>query len=248
VTAPQTRREQFLSVRRGEYLDAALRIVTTEGQRALTMQRVADELECAIGTIYRYFPSKDALLAEIQRAALETLLASFSLGQSQVEAFLASRSVDPSTAALTRVTAAARFWVWADETYPREMEFSRRLFTDPEIVVATEEAVRILPSAMQLLELGRQVLDAAVDVGALAPGNSIERAVVLISGLTGITLIAKFNRWGNGGIFDGHRHATRHLTDTLVAWGGDPGRLATVDELLVEFAEHGSIAPPVVGP
>lgn len=245
MTIAQARREEFLSARRGQYLDAALRIVTTEGQRALTMQRVANELECAIGTIYRYFPSKDALLAEIQRTALETLLESFKLGQAHFEAFLVGHAVDDRTAALARVTAAARFWVSADETYPREMEFSRRLFTDPEIVVATEEAVRILPVTMQLLNLGCQTLDAAVEAGALAPGNGIERAVVLISALTGVTLIAKFNRWNSGGVFDGHRHATRHLADTLMAWGADAGQLELVDGLLAEFAEGDSIAPEV---
>ncbi|MEX2537795.1 MAG: helix-turn-helix domain-containing protein [Actinomycetota bacterium] len=230
--------------RHSQYLETAMRIVTTDGQQALTMQRVADELNCAVGTIYRYFPSKDALVAEVQRAALDLLLASYLLGQSQLDAFLAEREVESRHAALARVVAAATFWIVADETYPNEMKLSRGLFTDPEIVVATEEATRILPAALRLLGLGSQRLDQAVEQGVLAPGNGIERAIALVSGLTGITLISKFARWDEG-LFDGHRHARLHLSDTLRAWGADPEDLALVDGLLLAFRDQWTLAPRV---
>jgi AcrR family transcriptional regulator len=41
---------------------AALQIVDTEGSRALTMRRLGHALDRKVMTLYRYVPSKDALL------------------------------------------------------------------------------------------------------------------------------------------------------------------------------------------
>lgn len=48
-------------------LDAALRIVKEEGWQALSMRRIADMIEYTAPTIYEYFASKEAILAELSR-------------------------------------------------------------------------------------------------------------------------------------------------------------------------------------
>lgn len=65
------RRERKREKRRREMLDAAMRLVAEEGLSGLTIARLADELDAAVGALYRYFPSKDALLAGLQVQALE---------------------------------------------------------------------------------------------------------------------------------------------------------------------------------
>jgi len=72
-------RERFRLQRSEEFLATALKIVTSEGVPALTMQRIADELGCSVGLIYRYFPSKNALLGELQRGSLDVLHTSLQL-------------------------------------------------------------------------------------------------------------------------------------------------------------------------
>src|SRR5687767_2162143 len=81
--------------RRAEaFLAAGLRIVTGEGLHALTMARLADELDTAVGAVYRYYASKDELVAAIQAHAIGRLHGSHDL------------SVDPVTAAVaTRLSA-----------------------------------------------------------------------------------------------------------------------------------------------
>lgn len=64
-------REQGHAVRRRAVLDAAAWIAAADGEAAVTMQRVARELGFAVGSIYRYFPSKAALLAAIREDAHE---------------------------------------------------------------------------------------------------------------------------------------------------------------------------------
>ncbi|MCA9555215.1 MAG: helix-turn-helix transcriptional regulator, partial [Myxococcales bacterium] len=59
---PAARRE----ARRQAIVDEALALVTEGGFEALTLQRLAGRLGYAVGALYRYFPSKEALLAALQ--------------------------------------------------------------------------------------------------------------------------------------------------------------------------------------
>jgi AcrR family transcriptional regulator len=60
---------------RSKVLEIALQIVDLEGPRALTMRRLASELHTGPATLYGYFDSRDALLAEL----VDESLASFEL-------------------------------------------------------------------------------------------------------------------------------------------------------------------------
>ncbi len=57
----RTRRERERERHRREILEAALRVFARAGYHRATMQAIAREAEFAVGTIYRFFPSKKAL-------------------------------------------------------------------------------------------------------------------------------------------------------------------------------------------
>lgn len=63
-----TARKQAL---RARMLSAARRLVAENGYRAVRMSRVARRAGVATGTVYRYFPSKTALVTEVFRTASE---------------------------------------------------------------------------------------------------------------------------------------------------------------------------------
>ena len=71
VPLPLGRREANRRAREQAYLHAAMDIVSRDGLRSLTMLRLADEVDAAVGTVYTYFPSKGALIGELQREAIE---------------------------------------------------------------------------------------------------------------------------------------------------------------------------------
>ncbi len=52
-------------------LGAARRILVKQGLAALTTNKVAELAGVSIGSLYQYFPNKDALLAELQRRHME---------------------------------------------------------------------------------------------------------------------------------------------------------------------------------
>jgi len=63
--------------RRVEILAAAEKIFLSEGYKAATIRKIADEVGVSPTALYLHFPDKHAMLLEISACALDTLLANF---------------------------------------------------------------------------------------------------------------------------------------------------------------------------
>lgn len=238
-------KEQFRMERHRELLSTALRIVMHDGLAGLTMQRLADEVGCGIGSLYRHFPSKDALIAELEREALDVVNTSFQLSQAHLQEVLDARGIDhPGLAALARAVAATRFWVAAETVFPQEIELSRRMFTDPALHMDEADVARVLPAALRLLDNARQLLEDAAETGALRDGPSVQRAIVIVAGTTGVLMTSVLGRFDEG-LFDGRVLATLMVHDLFLGWGADPDQLSVVEGIISTIAEHGQLIPPV---
>src|SRR5215204_997252 len=97
------RRARNRLARHRSYLRAAQVIVARDGVEGLTMQRVADHLDCAVGTIYTYFPSKSALIAELQRTAIEKLTSSYLVVRADTDRLLDADEPSARIRALARL-------------------------------------------------------------------------------------------------------------------------------------------------
>ena len=247
MATPQPINEELREQRRRQILDAAMTMVSREGLPNVTVQRLADDLGCSVGLLYRYFDSKDAMLAELEREALEVLGASLAASQAAIAELAAERGVGARVAALSRALGAATFWVTAEATFPRQVELSQRLFTDPVVVLEEAAAARALPAAVRLLDSARSVLDDAVGAGALTPGVSLERAVIVVAGTTGVLLTSGIRRWGPS-LFDGPHLAGVMIRDLFRGWGADGADLAAAEELVAEMASRGELVPGAGSP
>ena len=247
-TPKQTMRgikEQFKLERHREFLATALRIVMADGLAGLTMQRLADEIGCGIGSLYRHFPSKDALIAELEREALDVVNTSFQVSQAHLDEVLASRGVEhPGLVTLARAVAATRFWVAAETVFPQEIELSRRMFTDPALHMDESDVARVLPAALRLLDMARQLLEDAATEGALREGPAIQRAIVVVAGTTGVLMTSGLGRFDES-LFDGRVLASLMVHDLFLGWGADPDQLSVVEGIVSTLAEHGQLIPPV---
>jgi AcrR family transcriptional regulator len=246
--AKQTMRgikEQFRLERHREFLATALRIVMADGLAGLTMQRLADEIGCGIGSLYRHFPSKDALIAELEREALDIVNTSFQVSQAHLEDVLTSRGIDhPGLVTLVRAVSATRFWVAAETVFPQEIELSRRMFTDPALHMDESDVARVLPAALRLLDMARQLFEDAAEEGALREGPSLQRAIVVIAGTTGVLMTSGLGRFDES-LFDGRMLASMMVHDLFLGWGADPDQLSVVEGIVSTLAEHGQLIPPV---
>lgn len=228
--------------RHSEYLGAALRIATEEGLEALTMQRLAADVDAAIGTVYTYFPSKGALLAEVQREAIDRLLGSYLLLRPDVEARVADS--DPTLAATAHLVAFARFWIASLDTFPQEQLLLQQLMNDSRRAVPDDELGRVLPAILRLLDIARERFDAAVATGALSPGDAMDRTVTFAAALSGVLGVGKLDRW-EVEMLDGRRLARQLVDDLLVGWGAAAPAVAHANEVLDLIARQHPLARPL---
>jgi AcrR family transcriptional regulator len=248
-SAPPARgtfRERHRKKRHQEFLETALRIVVTEGVDALTMQRVTSELRCATGSIYGYFPSKGALIAALQQEALVGLAGSLQASQAYLAELLVGR--DDQFASLARLVTASRFWVAAEQVFPQEIALCRQLFTSPApVIYADEEAPAAVSPAIALIGVAGGLFDAAVATGALRPGDSFDRATIVLAGATGVLLGSGLARW-DARLLEARRMADSMLTDLFLAWGADPAAFEQCDRLVAELDAAGHLVPVVATP
>lgn len=203
-------------------VDAALAIVTEEGVAALTMQRLAGELGYAIGALYRYFASKDALLLAVQRRVLERLAEDLAAADERALQHLKRSRASAEAAALTRLLMAAQVY----ETLPSRRPAHFRLLSvwlgDPSPVVALEPASAAAPEVLALFARVPALLHAAVEVGALTPGAAQERAVVLFGALHGVLTLRKLARLP---VLSPEGMAAALLRTLLSGWGAQEAHL-----------------------
>lgn len=240
------RRARNRRERERTYLAAAMDIAGRDGLRALTMQRLADEVDAAVGTVYTYFPAKGALVAELQREAIERLTASYRLTRARSDALLATEA-DPATAAVARLAVFGRFWVASVDTYPQEAAFLHALISESEQMVPPEEHHRVLPAAMALLDEARAAVHDAAFVGAIEPlGDSDPMDLVIrwAAALTGVLLTSNLAPL-NPTAFDGRRLARILQRDLLLGWGAARAAVDAAEAHVTALENEGPLAPPL---
>lgn len=215
-------------------------IAVADGLESLTMARLADAVDAAVGTVYTYFPSKGALVAELQREAIERLTSSYHLLRDRSDAELAGW--EPADAALARLAAFGAFWIAATETLPEEAALLHGLIATSRTLVPPEEHHRVAPAALALLTEAGTVMVAAGEAGAIRVQDPVGAVVTMAAGLTGVLLtknLAQVEEYP----FSPRRLAYALQRDLLLAWGATPERLDRAEAHLARLAAAGPLAP-----
>ena len=236
-------RERNRLARHRAYLRAALSIVYADGLEALTMQRLATEVAASVGSVYTYFPSKGALVAEVQREAIERLAASALVLGGDVDRITVAAD---AAASLAPIVAFGRFWLTAPATYPEEMQLLLLLLADVTQSVPDEEAGRVVPAALRLLGLAESRLASAADAGALDPGDAAARTIALAASLTGCVQLDHVSQW-DPELLDPARTGRLVLDALLGGWGADPAALRAAHLIVDQLEAAGPLARPVPG-
>lgn len=241
-TKPLGVRAQNRVARTGAFLTTALGIVTDEGFDALTMQRLADDCGSAIGAVYRYFPSKGALMAEVQRAAIERIGNSYTAVKERSLAEWVD--IDPADRAIARLVLFSRFICATAQSQPQELRLLQMLMGEWRAIVPLDEAMRVYPTAMGLLDQLRVGVEDAVEHGQLVEGNTMARVVTWIATVNGVMQVSLLARF-DPELFDGDALARQVSLDLLTAWGASPGALAGAIARVDVLAATGPLAPVV---
>lgn len=187
------RRARTRARRLDEITTAALDIVREEGIEALTTHALAKRIDVAVGALYRYFPSKAALLATLERRALGQLGEHLQRSLDGADGAFRAKG-----AALARVVLAGRAYAAFAKRHPTETGLIGQLLADPRTLVPGDEGAALASTTLALLDVVAALFTAAADDGALAPGAALERAVLYWSGLRGVLELAKLRAHAPG--------------------------------------------------
>lgn len=219
-----------------------MRVVAREGLADLTMQSVADEVGCAIGTIYTHFPSKGHLVADLQNAAVLQLIKSYQRVQARSHEELDRTEPDARQRAAADLVLYGEFYIAAWDAFPEESHLLFSVMAERGEVVPASELGRVFGTAVVLLVMGREAIDAAVETGALEPGASMDRVVIGAACLLGVLLTSQVEHV-DPSTFD-HRRLTRAAWHTLLAgWGMSDVVWIAAEAHIDTLAESGPLAP-----
>ncbi len=215
-----TRRDRRHDARRADFLAAARAVAEQDGLDALTIKGLARRLDCAVGTMYTYFPSKGALLAALQADAIERLAAVYDGAADRLEALVADLPDDQR--ALARLVAFGRFVIVAERRMPEEFHLQQQLLATP--LADPDHLDEVVPVAFALLARPQGLLADGAARGVLSPGEAFDRTVSWVAAINGV-LVLEAIQHPEAGFFDTGLLADRLTLDLLVGWGAERAAL-----------------------
>jgi AcrR family transcriptional regulator len=171
-----------------------MRIVLTEGLEGLAIARLARALGAAVGAIYRYFDSKEALITALQEQAIGEYGAALARRLAETDAALGHLSDRPRLLALTRLLLGFGYYLEDAEAAPLRHRLLDVMLSSPAPVLPDEEARRIEGVLAPILAQVARLLEAAVSAGGLAPGDALRRSLLLWAALHGLDHFRKRDR------------------------------------------------------
>ena len=191
VAAPG-RVEQKREARTSAILDEAMAILAAEGLEALTLGRLARALDYVPAALYRYFDSKDALLAALQRRAVTTIHRGLREAERANEEVAAGAS--PGVAILAKLLGSARFYLGLPRTDPEAAFLVALLMGDPRPLLSDEESRRTAPLLLGLLGDVEAMFRTAEGCDVLSKGDSVVRTLAFWAALSGALSLEKARR------------------------------------------------------
>jgi AcrR family transcriptional regulator len=210
-------------------LDAAMDLVAEGGLDALSMARLAEAVDYTPGALYRYFDSKDALLAALVAQILE-----------EVHGFLsrASAALPHGSFPLTRVFAMAHGYREFARLRPHSFGLLAMTMAEPRVLIPdAADAQPVTERVIATLELLAQTLGDAVTAGQLDDGDVAERTLCLFATLQGLLQLHKQARFAPG-VLELDRLVPIGTRTLLLGWGAKTRAVDAALEKASSLNEH----------
>lgn len=246
TTRETGRRAQNRVARHEQLMAAATDIISESGLEGLTMQAVAERVDCAVGTIYTYFASKSALLAELQVEAVQVMQDSIVRSRALWDAEIHEADLDEALASLVRLVAFNHLFVAGPTLHPREFELLQLLIATPRRLLTDDDIATVVPHSLSLLEAMRVMIDEAVNVGALSTleefgrtqSQSLLRCIRWSGAMNGTLMISNIADTPSGlgrDLLDGPSLALQVGNDLLLGWGAPRRTLAAANAVVADL-------------
>ncbi len=210
-------------------LTAAFAIAREEGREALTLKRLAERQGLTTAALYRYFPSKDALVAELRRVAILSLAQTTDRCVAAARDFATRKALDDIDRALLDIVVSAFVFEAFSRRAPVEFEILAVDLRLPEPTYPNHEATHVFGAAWSTLSNLTTNVAAAQSCSALDEGEASERAIALGAGLQGVVQTQQLAGRASGRV-DSTAIARGLVCALLIGWGAPSERVHRVVE------------------
>jgi AcrR family transcriptional regulator len=220
---PRARRR---ATRTTQILALAMRQVETDGLEGLTLQKIARDLDYSVPALYRYFPSKNALVTELQRRVVALLDHKHAEIEERVQKWLADQTREDRErfGPIAPIAATGLFYSGLARSAPQAFGLLAASLGDPRHLIDDNQARAVIATALPIFDRLADSIRVAVAARQLDPGNTPDRVLVLWSSLHGVAQLAKLERLAPGSL-DSQLLCGSLLEALLIGWGADASRI-----------------------
>lgn len=224
VEPARTPRERRRQANYRKIIDAAIDIVVSGGFEALSMGRLAKEIDYTAGALYRYFSGKDALIVAMTARVIHDF----------ADVLGRAAGLVPADAPLQRVLVLPLAYRDLAAAAPQRFGLISMLLATPRMLVEdAEEAAPAMEAITIALAPLAVALEEAREVGALQfTGGAPEHAVVAFGAVHGLLQLRK-QRERVPTLFDLDGLVRTSVRSLLLGWAADPAALdAALDTVI----------------
>ena len=234
---PPSKRELKRLKRSEELLDSALRLLSENGLDGFSLHKLARAVGLTVGALYRYFPSKGALIAALEDRVIEETarrlervleVAAQQRRQVRAEIYPLGRFVALTYAYRARLHAA-----------PEQMRLIGGLMSNPTPMLEQEDARRVLENMLRSLTPVREAIDEGVRLAMLQRGDGVQRALLTWTALRGAAETRKLTH-RMPEIFDEDALFELAVRTLLLGWGAHPDAVDEAFQFAHALTQEGS--------
>ncbi len=219
-------------------LSTAQTILLNEGLEAVTVHRIARELDLTVGALYRYFPSKQAMLTGLG----EDIVQGFTSTLTELAQLYVSENPDAPHPEITEVFVVGYGFLDMAERSPARYRMVDLMLVDPRTMVQKEDRMTVLQTLFELLARVESRLEEAAQAKTISKGPFRERTIGLWSSLLGISSMQKMRRLYPEQV-PADNLAAQTLYPLFLAWGCDPSALEKASEQALKFVQAHNTNP-----
>ena len=210
-----------------EILAAALELACEGGLDNLTLHALAARMGRSVAAVYRYYPSKEAVVRELQRLVATHIRLISTDTSARIDAWATQKGIGEGARALARIIGAAQTYELFAQDAPAEFGLITHYLGSARYGLPERDAQAVFEVAREALEMLAADIVAAEAAGAILPGDAHERTLMHWGALQGVVQLLKFTRRGGAwGPAENLPDAT--MRGLLTGWGAD---VALVGEL-----------------
>jgi AcrR family transcriptional regulator len=219
-------------------LSTAQNILLNEGLEAVTVHRIARELDLTVGALYRYFPSKQAMLTGLG----EDIVRGFTTALTEMAELYASENQNDPLKEITEVFIIGYAFLDMAERSPARYRMVDLMLVDPRTMVRKEDRMSVLQTLFELLARVELLLEQACKKDLVSKGPFRERTIGLWSSLLGISSMQKMRRLYPEQV-PADNLAIHTLHPLFLAWECKPSDLNKASKKALEFVQANTVTP-----